>query len=97
MKTVQSVQYYEQIAAPFEWKFTDYDLHAVLERIARHDDADRTVAARPARRIRHRNSVPDHLACEKALPANNVFGQSDIRSAKMPGELSGLQVVERVW
>lgn len=38
-------QYYEQIATPFEWKFTKNDLNALLERIAGHDDADRTVAA----------------------------------------------------
>jgi hypothetical protein len=38
-------QYYEQIATPFEWKFTKNDLIALLERIASHDDADRTLAA----------------------------------------------------
>ena len=38
-------QYYEQIATPFEWKFTKNDLNALLERIASHDDADRTLAA----------------------------------------------------
>ena len=38
-------QYYEQIATPFEWKFTKTELHALLERIAAHDNADRTLAA----------------------------------------------------
>ena len=38
-------QYYERIATPFEWKFTKNDLNALLERIASHDDADRTLAA----------------------------------------------------
>ena len=38
-------QYYEQIATPFEWKFTKNDLNALLERIASHDNADRTLAA----------------------------------------------------
>jgi hypothetical protein len=38
-------QYYKQIATPFEWKFTKNDLNALLERIASHDDADRTLAA----------------------------------------------------
>ena len=37
-------QHYEQIATPFEWKFTKDDLNAVLERVAAHD-ADRTLAA----------------------------------------------------
>ena len=32
-------QYYEQIATPFEWKFTKDDLNALLERIAAHEDA----------------------------------------------------------
>jgi hypothetical protein len=32
-------QHYEQIAAPFEWKFTKNDLNALLERIAAHDNA----------------------------------------------------------
>ena len=30
-------QYYEQIATPFEWKFTKDDLNALLERIAAHE------------------------------------------------------------
>ncbi|OQZ91483.1 hypothetical protein BST15_19895 [Mycolicibacter arupensis] len=30
---------YEQIATLFEWKFTKDDLHALLERIAAHEDA----------------------------------------------------------
>jgi hypothetical protein len=38
-------QHYEQIATPFEWKFTKNDLNALLERIAAHDHADRTLAA----------------------------------------------------
>ena len=38
-------QHYEQIATPFEWKFTKNDLNALLERIAAHDDADPTLAA----------------------------------------------------
>ena len=37
-------QHYEQIATPFEWKFTKDDLNALLERVAAHD-ADRTLAA----------------------------------------------------
>jgi hypothetical protein len=32
-------QYYEQIATPFEWKFTKDDLNALLERIAAHEHA----------------------------------------------------------
>ena len=32
-------QYYEQIATPFEWKFTKDDLNALLARIAVHEDA----------------------------------------------------------
>jgi hypothetical protein len=38
-------QYYEQIATPFEWKFTNTDLNALLERIAVHEDAALTPAA----------------------------------------------------
>jgi DDE superfamily endonuclease len=38
-------QYYEQIATPFEWKFTKDDLNALLERIAAHDNADPALAA----------------------------------------------------
>ena len=38
-------QHYEQIATPFEWKFTKNDLNALLERIAGHDNADPTLAA----------------------------------------------------
>jgi hypothetical protein len=38
-------QYYEQIATPFEWKFTKDDLNALLERIAAHQDAALTPAA----------------------------------------------------
>jgi hypothetical protein len=38
-------QYYEQIATPFEWKFTKNDLNALLERIAAHSDADLALAA----------------------------------------------------
>jgi hypothetical protein len=38
-------QYYEQIATPFEWKFTKTDLNALLERIAAHEDAVLTPAA----------------------------------------------------
>ncbi len=37
--------YYEQIATPFEWKFTKDDLNALLERIAAHEDAALTPAA----------------------------------------------------
>src|SRR6202049_3615961 len=36
---------YEQTAKAFQWKFTKNDLNALLERIAAHDDADRTLAA----------------------------------------------------
>ena len=32
-------QYYEQIATPFEWKFTRTDLHQLLARIAAHEQA----------------------------------------------------------
>jgi hypothetical protein len=32
-------QYYEQIATPFEWKFTKDDLNALLQRITAHEDA----------------------------------------------------------
>jgi hypothetical protein len=38
-------QHYEQIATPFEWKFTKNDLNALLERIAAHEDATLTPAA----------------------------------------------------
>ena len=38
-------QHYEQIATPFEWKFTKDDLNALLERIAAHEDAALTPAA----------------------------------------------------
>jgi len=38
-------QRYEQIATPFEWKFTKNDLNALLERIAAHDNADPALAA----------------------------------------------------
>jgi penicillin-binding protein-related factor A (putative recombinase) len=31
-------QYYEQIATPFEWKFTKDDLNALLKRIADHEN-----------------------------------------------------------
>jgi hypothetical protein len=37
--------YYQQIATPFEWKFTKSDLNALLERIAAHDNADLALAA----------------------------------------------------
>ena len=33
-------EHYEQIAAPFEWKFTRADLDALLERIQTHDSPD---------------------------------------------------------
>ena len=32
-------QHYEQIATPFEWKFTKADLHALLRRVAAHHPA----------------------------------------------------------
>ncbi len=38
-------QHFEQIATPFEWKFTKNDLNELLERIAAHDHADHTLAA----------------------------------------------------
>ena len=38
-------QYYQQIATPFEWKFTKSDLNALLERIAAHHNADLALAA----------------------------------------------------
>jgi hypothetical protein len=34
-------QHYEQIATPFQWKFTKADLHALLQRITTHNDAAR--------------------------------------------------------
>jgi hypothetical protein len=37
--------HYEQIATPFEWKFTKNDLNALLERIAAHDNTDPALAA----------------------------------------------------
>jgi DDE superfamily endonuclease/Homeodomain-like domain len=38
-------QYYEQIATPFEWKFTKDDLNALLKRIADHENTTLTPAA----------------------------------------------------
>jgi hypothetical protein len=38
-------EHYEQIATPFEWKFTKNDLDALLDRIAAHEDALRARAA----------------------------------------------------
>jgi DDE superfamily endonuclease len=38
-------QYYEQIATPFEWKFTKDDLNALLKRIAAHQNTALTPAA----------------------------------------------------
>jgi hypothetical protein len=38
-------QHYEQLATPFEWKFTKDDLNALLKRITVHDDADLALAA----------------------------------------------------
>ena len=38
-------QHYEQIATPFEWKFTKNDLNALLERIAARHNADPALAA----------------------------------------------------
>jgi hypothetical protein len=38
-------QHYEQLATPFEWKFTKDDLTALLKRITVHDDADPALAA----------------------------------------------------
>lgn len=38
-------QHYEQIATPFEMKFTKNDPNALLERIAAHDNADPALAA----------------------------------------------------
>jgi len=37
--------YYEQIATPFEWKFTKDDLNALLERITAHENTALTPAA----------------------------------------------------
>jgi hypothetical protein len=37
--------HYEQIATPFEWKFTKNDLNALLKRIAAHDDTALALAA----------------------------------------------------
>jgi hypothetical protein len=38
-------QHYEQIATPFEWRFTKNDLNALLDRIAAHEHALRAPAA----------------------------------------------------
>jgi hypothetical protein len=38
-------QHYEQLATPFEWKFTKDDLNALLKRITIHDDAHLAPAA----------------------------------------------------
>jgi hypothetical protein len=38
-------QHYEQIATPFEWKFTKDDLNALLKRIADHENTTLTPAA----------------------------------------------------
>ena len=38
-------QYYQQIATPFEWKFTKADLNDLLERIAAHENTQLTAAA----------------------------------------------------
>jgi hypothetical protein len=38
-------QHYEQIATPFEWKFTKADLNDLLERIAAHENSRLTLAA----------------------------------------------------
>jgi len=38
-------QHYEQIATPFEWKFTKDDLNALLKRIGAHEDTALTPAA----------------------------------------------------
>ncbi len=37
--------HYQQIAAPFEWKFTKADLRVLLARTAAHDTAPHTMAA----------------------------------------------------
>jgi DDE superfamily endonuclease len=36
---------YQQIATPFEWKFTTADLHDLLDRITAHENAQLTPAA----------------------------------------------------
>ena len=38
-------QHYQQIATPFEWKFTTDDLTALLDRIAAHEHAQQASAA----------------------------------------------------
>ena len=38
-------QHYEQIATPFEWKFTTHDLNTLLDRITAHEQLRRTLAA----------------------------------------------------
>ena len=38
-------QHYEQIATPFEWKFTTHDLNTLLDRITAHEPLRRTLAA----------------------------------------------------
>ena len=38
-------QHYEQIATPFEWKFTKDDLNALLDRITAHENTAPTLAA----------------------------------------------------
>ena len=37
--------YYQQIATPFEWKFTTADLQDLLDRITAHENAQLTPAA----------------------------------------------------
>ena len=37
--------HYQQIATPFEWKFTTDDLSALLDRITAHEDAQQAPAA----------------------------------------------------
>ena len=38
-------QYYQQIATPFEWKFTKADLNELLERVTAHHNVQLTPAA----------------------------------------------------
>ena len=54
-------QHYEQIATPFEWKFTKNDLNALLERIAAHDNVQ----------LKHQPPRDEHWVASSSLPAES--------------------------
>jgi hypothetical protein len=63
-------EYYQQIATPFEWKFTKADLEDLLDRIAAHENVQLHQPPNCHPQIRHRNSDPDHLVhYDDYLPA----------------------------